>query len=120
MKRLVAALALAVGAALAITGCTPTPEKVAVTAETVVIDVRTPEEYASGHLENAVNVNVQSSNFDAIMMSQPIDGDYLVYCRSGNRSAQATARMEQLGFTNVTDLGSVQSASQSTGIPIVQ
>ena len=49
----------------------------------------------------------------------PVDGDYVVYCRSGNRSAQAAAIMAGLGFENVTDAGGIQSASGATGLPIV-
>ena len=119
MKRILATLGLVVGATLSLAGCT-TAAPIQVGAETVIIDVRTPEEYAAGHLEGALNIDVQSPNFDSLIATQPVDGEYVLYCRSGNRSAQATARMQSLGFTSVTDAGSMQNASSATGLPIVQ
>ena len=47
------------------------------------------------------------------------DAEYLVYCRSGNRSGQAIALMEQAGFSNLTNLGSLEQAASTTGIQIV-
>jgi len=85
----------------------------------VIIDVRTPEEYAEGHLEGAINVNLQSGSFEQEIAEQPLDGTYIVYCRTGNRSAQAVAIMTELGFGDVTDAGGVSDASAATGIPIV-
>lgn len=67
-------------------------------------DVRTPEEFASKHVDNAVNFDVElmkTGNLPQI----PKDSAVYVYCRSGNRSAQATAILKSNGFTNVTDLG---------------
>jgi len=75
-----------------------------VIASSMIIDVRTPEEYAAGHLEGATL----------------IDGSYIIYCRSGNRSAQAVERLKAAGFTNLTDLGSLENASEETGIAIVK
>lgn len=121
MRRLrltVLATGLALVAALGLTACAPA-EPVEVGTDTVIIDVRTPEEYAGGHLEGAVNVNLQSGSFEQDILAFPLDGDYVVYCRSGNRSAQAAAIMADLGFENVQDAGGVQSASSATGLAIV-
>ena len=121
MRRLrltVLATGFAVVTALGLTACAPA-EPIEVSTDTVVIDVRTPEEYAGGHLDGAVNVNLQSGSFEQDILEFPLEGDYVLYCRSGNRSAQAAAIMADLGFTNVQDAGSVQSASSATGIPIV-
>ena len=87
---------------------------------TLVIDVRTPTEYNEGHLEGAVNLDVKAPDFLILLGQLPTDGDYIVYCKSGNRSAQATQVMTTKGFTNVTDAGSMQEASSATGIPIVK
>jgi len=88
-----------------------TPEQgaalIAERSDVVVVDVRTPEEYATGHLENAVNVDVSASTFDAELAGLDPNGTYVVYCRSGNRSAQAVARMQAAGFTDVYDLGGI-------------
>jgi len=86
----------------------------------VLIDVRTPSEFADGHLEGAINIDIQSAGFTDQISQLPTDGTYFVYCRSGNRSATAVRQMDQLGFTSLTDGGGVGAASQSTGIPVVQ
>jgi phage shock protein E len=70
-----------------------------------LVDVRTPAEFSAGHLREAQNIDVQDPSFDRRISELPKDGSYLVYCRSGNRSAAATARMKQLGFTDVVDGG---------------
>ena len=71
----------------------------AVAAGTMVIDVRTPEEFAGGHLDGAVNMNLQSPAFASQLAGLDPSADYLVYCRSGNRSAQAVDRMRAAGLT---------------------
>lgn len=71
-----------------------------------VIDVRTPEEYAAGHVDGATLVNFQDPGFaDAIGELDP-EVDYVVYCRSGNRSAQAATQMRAIGL-DVTDGGAL-------------
>lgn len=111
------AVALAASAA-ALTACSSAPS-IDVTDETVVIDVRTPGEYASGHLEGAVNVNLQSPTFQEDILEYSLDGEYVVYCQSGNRSSQAVSYMDQAGFEDVTDAGGVSNASKATGLDIV-
>lgn len=70
----------------------------------VILDVRTPDEFTSGHINNAVNIDFYAADFktklDALDKSKP----YAVYCRSGNRSAQAVTIMKQLGFKNIVEL----------------
>jgi phage shock protein E len=110
------ALLLAVGGGA--TACASTPA-VEVGDETVVVDVRTPEEFAAGHLEGAVNVNLQSGDFEGEISELPIDGEYVVYCRSGSRSAQAVEIMTEVGFDDVTDAGGIDRAASATGLPVV-
>ena len=117
IRLLLAALAAAV-LVTSLAACSTTPS-VEVADDAVIIDVRTPAEYAEGHLEGAINVNLQSGSFEQEIAEQPIDGTYVVYCRSGNRSAQAVAIMTDLGFTEVTDAGGITQASSATGIPVV-
>ncbi len=112
---LLAGIALLLGVGL--TACAPEPVELG--ADTVIIDVRKPEEYAGGHLDGAINLNLQSGTFESRILELPIDGDYVVYCRSGNRSAQAVSIMTAAGFENVRDLGGYQSASTATGLPLV-
>lgn len=103
--------------ALGLAGCS-SPEPIELTANTVVIDVRSPEEFASGHLDGALNINWEGE-FTEVIGQLPLDGEYLLYCRSGNRAGQAKAFMEAAGFSNVTNLGGLQDAANATGITIV-
>ena len=86
----------------------------------IILDVRTPEEFAAGHLDGAVLVDIKDSSFDAKIAALDPSVPYVVYCRSGNRSAQAVERMKAVGFTDLADLGSLENASSETGIAIVQ
>lgn len=122
--------ALAV-ASMALAGCSsepaPTPATegpTEVTSEPVgdvtIIDVRTPEEYAQGHLDGAVLLDLNSGQFEQEFTNLDPDGEYLLYCRSGNRAGQAQALMEAAGFNNVTNLGSLESAADATGNEVVK
>jgi phage shock protein E len=119
MRRILLMLALALPVALGATACSTPAEPVALDDTAVVIDVRTPGEFDGGHLEGAINIDVQSADFESRISELDPDVTYYVYCRSGNRSGQAIDRMAELGFTDLTNGGSVQSASNATGIPVV-
>lgn len=97
----------------------PAPETVPVDASTTVIDVRTPEEFASGHLDGAVNIDLSATDFDDRIAALDPTAAYVVYCRSGNRSAQAAARMAGLGFDDVVDAGGLEQAAAASGLAIV-
>lgn len=84
-----------------------------------IIDVRTPTEFADGRVEGAVNIDVQSADFEASLANLDKNAEYIVYCRSGNRSAIAVQIMADAGITKVVDLGDLQSAATSLGRPIV-
>jgi phage shock protein E len=119
IARLLAAVAVAASITLGASACATSTDTIEVAADTVVIDVRTPAEFADGHLAGAVNIDVQGADFDALVSELPTDGDYVVYCRTGNRSAAAIARMEGLGFDNLVNAGGLEDASAATGIDIV-
>jgi rhodanese-related sulfurtransferase len=85
----------------------------------VVLDVRTPEEFAAGHLDGAVMIDFQSPSFAADVVALGEDTPVFVYCRSGNRSAQAVAAMVQLGFTDLTELDGGIVAWEAAGLPLV-
>ncbi|MCU0667217.1 MAG: rhodanese-like domain-containing protein [Patescibacteria group bacterium] len=75
-------------------------------------DVRTPEEFNQKHAQQAINFDVElikAGEYPDI----PKDSTIYVYCRSGNRSAQATALLKQAGYTNVTDLGGLDQMEQA-------
>lgn len=120
LSRLLAPLAVAAAVVFGVAACAPTAEPIAVASDTVVLDVRTPEEYAAGHLDGAINLDVQSPQFDGLVGQLPTDGEYVVYCRSGNRSAAAIDRMEALGFTSLVNAGGIDAAAGATGLAIVK
>lgn len=88
------------------------------TADVVIIDVRTADEFAQGHLEGAINLDVEGGAFEAGLAELDPGESYAVYCRSGNRSAAAARIMAANGFTDVADLGSLDAAASSTGLPV--
>lgn len=67
----------------------------------VILDVRTPEEFAEGYIAGAVNLDVQSRDFEKKLRALDRKKTYLVYCRTGNRSRRATIAMEALGFRSI-------------------
>lgn len=81
----------------------------------VVLDVRTPEEFAAGHLAGAVNVDFYAASFADDLAALDRTVPYLVYCHSGNRSGKATQAMQQLGFTTIYDLDGGVTAWQAAG-----
>ena len=64
----------------------------------VVLDVRTPEEFGDGHIENAINIDYYSDTFRDELDNLDKSKTYLVYCRSGGRSANAMSIMAELNF----------------------
>ena len=120
LGRLAAAFAVAAISALALTGCAAT-EKIDMATIDSVIDVRTPEETATGFLEGALLIDIQGVDFAAQIDALDHTGNYVVYCRSGNRAGQAIEYMKSAGFTGtLINAGSIADASNATGLPIVQ
>lgn len=72
-----------------------------------VIDVRTPKEFALGHLEGAVNANVMAPDFADVIEGLELakDKPVYLYCRSGNRSKTAAGRLQSLGYTDAVNIG---------------
>ena len=115
--RAVVALALAVTATLGLAGCAT--EKVDMATVAAVIDVRTPGEFTSGHLEGAFNSDIQGMTFMEEIATLDPDATYWVYCRSGSRAAAAVDTMKSIGIDNVTNLGSVNDALSATDLALV-
>jgi rhodanese-related sulfurtransferase len=69
-----------------------------------IIDVRTPAEYQRGHLANAINVDIYAQDFESRLGQMDKNLQYLVYCQTGVRSAQASQTMSQLGFTHIFNM----------------
>ncbi len=72
--------------------------------EYVILDVRTPQEFKQGHIENAVLINYYSADFRQKLATLDKNKIYFVYCRSGNRSAQTVKIMKDLGFKRIYEL----------------
>jgi rhodanese-related sulfurtransferase len=130
MRRLLALLAILLGTTALLAGCSSSGGPVqnvsadeflttAAEAGTVVVDVRTPGEYAAGHVDGAINVDVESADFATQIETLPKDTQYAVYCRSGRRSALATDQMAGAGFTSLVNLEGGIADLQAAGAPIV-
>lgn len=73
-----------------------------------LLDVRTPREYAEGHIDGAVNINVQSADFQQMAEKElSKDSTILVYCRSGRRSMSAAGILTKLGYKVVNLKGGI-------------
>jgi phage shock protein E len=89
----------------------------------VVLDVRSPDEYAAGHVPGAVNVPVTgkgSEAFDKAVAAIDRDKPVLVHCRSGVRSAKAVAKMREMGFAHLAEFPGGWVAWEGAGKPIEQ
>ena len=89
-----------------------------VNKDIVLIDVRTPEEFASGHLENAVNINYFDSDFDEQFKTLDKNKAVYLYCKSGRRSANAAEKLEDMGFVKIYDLEGGVVNWQSKGLTL--
>ena len=85
----------------------------------IVIDVRSATEFAEGHVQGAINLDLENGAFQAKLSSLDNSVGYALYCRSGRRSAIAAELMATAGFTEVRDLGELETAAQTLGLPIV-
>ena len=85
----------------------------------VVLDVRTPGEFQSGHLLNAINVDYEGSNFEGEVQKLDKAKTYAVYCRSGRRSGLATEIMAKDGFKSIFNLDGGIENWQAAGNQVV-
>lgn len=76
-------------------------EKMATKKKSKIIDVRTPEEVAEGHLADATTINFLSPDFTSQVAGLNKKGTYLLYCRSGARTRKAADAMQKMGFKHV-------------------
>ena len=73
----------------------------------IILDVRTEEEYASGHIPNAINLPNETIGIENIEQLSDKEQLIFVYCRSGNRSKQAAAKLANLGYINIVEFGGI-------------
>ena len=108
--------------ALLFIGCVPTnnqtntyrqvtmDEAVAMMAQEtgyIILDVRRPDEFAAGHIPNAINVPNESIGTSDIPELPDKDQLIMVYCRSGRRSKEASEKLVKLGYTNIVEFGGI-------------
>lgn len=73
----------------------------------IILDVRTLEEYNLGHIPNAICIPNETIDENVINELPDKNQLILIYCRSGNRSKQATQKLEKLGYTNLVEFGGI-------------
>ena len=100
------------------------PEEAAATIEAapdglVILDVRTPEEFAEARIEGATLLDFYRADFAERLAELDRDVPYVLYCRSGSRSDQAFALMRELGFTSVQDVDGGIVGWMDAGLPVV-
>jgi len=83
-------------------------KKMMETEKTIVVDVRTIEEYNEGHIPNAVSIPLETIENEAEGKLKNKDDLILVYCRSGRRSREAALKLIEKGYTNVIDFGGIK------------
>ncbi len=79
-------------------------------AKEVLIDVRTPEEFASGHLEGAINIDHSRIGQDIAKVPVAKDDTVLLYCRSGRRSEIALQTLQKMGYSKAQNYGGMEEA----------
>ncbi|HSI90136.1 MAG TPA: rhodanese-like domain-containing protein [Adhaeribacter sp.] len=119
------------GLLLTVSGCTPqnastarqnlnareAKELIETKKEVVILDVRTPEEFHSGHVDGAINLDFYAPDFDQKLANLDKETPYLIYCASGNRSGQTTAKMEKQDFKNIYNSQAGFTELKSEGVP---
>jgi rhodanese-related sulfurtransferase len=117
--KLRAAGLIAIFAVGATSACAPL-QQVDMTQVAAVIDVRTPGEWATGHLDGAINIDLGGADFASKVDALDHAANYVVYCHSGNRAGQAIDYMTNHGFTgSLINAGGVVDASQLTNMKVV-
>ncbi|MES2766127.1 MAG: rhodanese-like domain-containing protein, partial [Bacteroidota bacterium] len=84
----------------------------------VLIDVRTPGEFAAGHLQNAKNIDWNGAAFESEVAQLDKEKPLLVYCQSGRRSDAAADKMRAMGFKNVLELDGGFAGWRGAGMPV--
>ena len=80
----------------------------------IILDVRTAQEYSEKHIPGAINIANESIGTEDIPELPDKDQLILVYCRSGNRSKQASEKLVKLGYTNIVEFGGINDWTGET------
>jgi rhodanese-related sulfurtransferase len=93
-------------------------QKLIADKKVVILDIRTPEEFAAGHIAGATNINFRAANFEKALASLDKSQNYLVHCASGNRSTQALPKFQKLEFKSLYHLDGGLRAWQKAKLPV--
>jgi phage shock protein E len=88
-------------------------------AGVVLLDVRTAGEFAAGHIEGALNIDVEGMTFEGEIKSLDPSKTYAIYCQSGRRSRIAVETMSNAGFTKLFNLDEGIASWTNAGLPVV-
>lgn len=125
MKKIIALLSIA----LVLTGCSSSATATNLDAAgfaqkitesgVVILDVRNPGEFMTGHIQGAINIDVEGSTFDSEIAKLDKSVTYAVYCHSGRRSGIAVEAMHHAGFNNLFNLTNGIADWQANNLPVV-
>ena len=126
MKKIVALL---ISSVVVLTGCSTSPsasnldsarfdDKI-VETDVVTLDVRTAGEFMAGHINGAINIDVEGNTFDAEIANLDKSKTYAVYCQSGRRSQIAVDKMASAGFDSLFNLENGIADWNTKGLPVV-
>ena len=85
----------------------------------ITLDVRTPGEFMEGHIEGAINIDVEGATFDSEIANLDKTKSYAVYCRSGRRSIVAVDKMSATGFEKLSNLENGINDWIANSLPLV-
>lgn len=93
-------------------------QKIIKSGNVTVIDVRTPAEFADGHIPGAQNINIGDSMFSEKIRALPPNAIYVVNCQSGGRSSRACTLMQEFGLADAMNLEGGFTAWKKAGLPV--
>jgi rhodanese-related sulfurtransferase len=93
-------------------------QKIVAEKKALVLDVRTPDEFASGHIPGAINIDFRAGDFEQKIAALDKTASYLVHCASGNRSRQSLPLFEKQGFQHLYHLDGGLHAWENAGLPV--
>lgn len=128
MKKLLSIIALA-SAVLLLAGCSTSPTATNLDAQAfsqkttesgvITLDVRTPGEFMVGHIQGAINIDVEGLQFETEIAKLDKSATYAVYCHSGRRSGIAVETMSKDGFKSLFNLANGIADWQANNLPLV-
>lgn len=84
----------------------------------MILDIRTPEEFAKGHIPGAILMDYKSNDFERRLAALDKSKTYIVHCQSGGRSGRSLSKFEQLGFEHILHLKAGYRGWQKAGLPV--